>query len=168
MPSLTQRLGVLLTFTSFAGKVNVNEGDYDRRTALHIAASDGFLEIVQYLVEDRAADVNVQDRWGGTPLDGKTVVRLLIVLASFCDVFLTPFLLQMPSVTTTKMLPSTCNRRVPPLVPPPNTRSRCWMLVSDATVELLVLCVLYCWFSVRKIVLLIFCFIFQFQPARVI
>eukprot|EP00494_Astrolonche_serrata_P002261 UN02267 len=44
-----------------------NEGDYDGRRALHLAASEGNAEVVKYLIEEKA-DVNVQDRWGGTPL----------------------------------------------------------------------------------------------------
>jgi len=47
---------------------DVNEGDYDRRTALHLAASEGQLDVVRLLIE-RGADVSARDRWGGTPLD---------------------------------------------------------------------------------------------------
>ena len=46
---------------------NVNAADYDARTCLHLAASVGNLPICQLLL-DRGADVNRQDRWGGTPL----------------------------------------------------------------------------------------------------
>lgn len=42
--------------------------DYDRRTALHVAASEGHLKVCKYLVE-RGAKVNRSDRWGGSPLD---------------------------------------------------------------------------------------------------
>jgi glutaminase len=48
--------------------VDLNGGDYDRRTALHLAASEGQLEVVRYLLA-REVDVNPLDRWGGTPLD---------------------------------------------------------------------------------------------------
>lgn len=50
------------------GNVDVNKGDYDRRTALHLAAGEGRLEIVRILCE-AGADVNVEDRWGHRPLD---------------------------------------------------------------------------------------------------
>ena len=47
--------------------VSVNERDYDNRTALHIAASEGYVEIVQFLLDSKA-DVNAIDRFGGSPL----------------------------------------------------------------------------------------------------
>ena len=47
---------------------NVNFRDYDRRTALHVAASEGHLDVVKYLVR-LGANVNRSDRWGGSPLD---------------------------------------------------------------------------------------------------
>mmetsp|Transcript_31994 Transcript_31994/g.51668 ORF Transcript_31994/g.51668 Transcript_31994/m.51668 type:complete len:1406 (-) Transcript_31994:604-4821(-) len=48
--------------------LNVNAGDYDGRTALHLAASEGHVELVRFLLE-RKANINVVDRYGGTPLD---------------------------------------------------------------------------------------------------
>eukprot|EP00854_Cymbomonas_tetramitiformis_P004787 gene4787-5854_t len=50
-----------------AGDVTVNEGDYDRRTALHLAASEGHMKMVMMLVSKFEADVNVKDNFGGTP-----------------------------------------------------------------------------------------------------
>ena len=44
--------------------------DYDRRTALHVSASEGKLAIVKLLVEaPYHCPVNRSDRWGGSPLD---------------------------------------------------------------------------------------------------
>ena len=48
--------------------VNVNGGDYDMRTAMHLAAGNGHYKVVEYLCQN-GADVNVVDRWGGRPLD---------------------------------------------------------------------------------------------------
>jgi ankyrin repeat protein len=47
--------------------VNINESDYDRRTPLHLAASNGRADIVEFLISQGAV-VNAEDRWGGTPL----------------------------------------------------------------------------------------------------
>jgi serine/threonine protein kinase len=47
---------------------HVNFRDYDRRTALHVAASEGHLDICKFLI-DRGARINRSDRWGGSPLD---------------------------------------------------------------------------------------------------
>ena len=49
--------------------LDVNIGDYDRRTALHLSASEGLLSAVQFLVTEAHADPSPVDRWGGTPLD---------------------------------------------------------------------------------------------------
>ena len=44
-----------------------NACDYDKRTAMHLAAAEGNLHIVTELVS-ATVDVNTRDRWGGTPL----------------------------------------------------------------------------------------------------
>eukprot|EP01079_Euglenida_sp_SAG-EU17-18_P003564 gene3564-671_t len=54
--------------------VNLFATDYDQRSALHLAAGEGHLELVQFIVRVVPKDlrkelVNVRDRWGGTPLD---------------------------------------------------------------------------------------------------
>lgn len=47
----------------------VDAGDYDKRTALHISASEGNLQACRLLIEEGGADPLVADRWGHTPLD---------------------------------------------------------------------------------------------------
>ncbi|XVF73199.1 hypothetical protein PTKIN_Ptkin12aG0182100 [Pterospermum kingtungense] len=47
--------------------VEPNLADYDRRTALHLAACEGWTEVVALLLE-KGADVDAVDRWGRTPL----------------------------------------------------------------------------------------------------
>ena len=51
----------------YAAGVDLNEGEYDRRTGLHLAASEGHLEVVKFLIA-KGVDINCKDRWGGTPL----------------------------------------------------------------------------------------------------
>jgi len=67
------------------GNIDVNQGDYDRRTALHLAAGEGRMTIVKLLLE-AGAYPNVEDRWGNRPLnDAKnsekhsaSIVKLLV------------------------------------------------------------------------------------------
>jgi serine/threonine protein kinase len=65
------------------GSLDINQGDYDKRTALHLAAGEGHTEVVKALCE-AGADVNVEDRWARRPLDDaehghhKAVVDLLL------------------------------------------------------------------------------------------
>lgn len=47
--------------------MDVNQGDYDYRTALHLAAAEGHLDAVELLLR-HGAEVNPKDRWGGTPM----------------------------------------------------------------------------------------------------
>jgi glutaminase len=42
-------------------------GDYDSRTPLHLAAAEGRIQVVEYLLEN-GAEVNPKDRWNETPL----------------------------------------------------------------------------------------------------
>jgi len=49
--------------------VDPNTGDYDKRTPMHLAASEGLLKVVQFLLDEGGAKVSPVDRWGGTPLD---------------------------------------------------------------------------------------------------
>lgn len=63
--------------------VDVNQGDYDLRTALHLAAAEGQYEMVEYLIK-KGADVNVKDRWDNSPIvdakskNHKEIVDLLV------------------------------------------------------------------------------------------
>ena len=62
---------------------DLNFGDYDGRTALHLAASEGHRDVVNYLIESHIS-INPTDRWGNTPLDDANrgmfveVIELLI------------------------------------------------------------------------------------------
>ncbi|OGH88053.1 MAG: hypothetical protein A3J93_02680 [Candidatus Magasanikbacteria bacterium RIFOXYC2_FULL_42_28] len=50
----------------YAAGVDLNEGEYDKRTGIHLAASEGHLEAVKFFIE-KNVDINPKDRWGGTP-----------------------------------------------------------------------------------------------------
>ena len=47
--------------------IDINEGDYDKRTAMHLAATEGNIEVVEYLLR-HGAKANLMDRFGSTPL----------------------------------------------------------------------------------------------------
>lgn len=51
-----------------AGDVQVDQGTSDQRTPLHLAASNGHLNMVKHLVIVHGASVNVVDRHNGTPM----------------------------------------------------------------------------------------------------
>ena len=66
--------------------LDVNVADYDNRTALHLACSDGKVNAARVLLE-LGADPMKLDRWRGTPLDdarrgGKS--ELVDLVTSFC------------------------------------------------------------------------------------
>jgi glutaminase len=62
--------------------LNLDRGDYDNRTPLHLAASGNHLDVVAFLLET-GAQVNVVDRWGCTPLDDATEKSVINYLAKF-------------------------------------------------------------------------------------
>ncbi len=47
--------------------VDLEQGDYDGRTALHLAAAEGKIKAVRFLLA-KGVNVNPKDRWGNTPL----------------------------------------------------------------------------------------------------
>ncbi len=53
---------------SVALGADVNKGDYDNRTALHLAAAEGQENVVKYLLS-KGADANAKDRWKLKPID---------------------------------------------------------------------------------------------------
>ncbi len=56
--------------------------DYDARTPLHLAACEGQIEVVRYLIS-KNVNLSPKDRWGNTPLEdsikfGKKEIQKLL------------------------------------------------------------------------------------------
>uniref|UniRef100_A0A8C6UQ08 glutaminase n=1 Tax=Neogobius melanostomus TaxID=47308 RepID=A0A8C6UQ08_9GOBI len=49
--------------------VDMEQRDYDSRTALHVAAAEGHIEVVRFLLEACKVNPAPRDRWGNTPMD---------------------------------------------------------------------------------------------------
>ncbi|MEM1097018.1 MAG: glutaminase A [Bacteroidota bacterium] len=61
--------GDLRTLRRLHGEhVDLQKGDYDLRSPMHLAAAEGNTETVAFLLE-RGVNPNLPDRWGGCPLD---------------------------------------------------------------------------------------------------
>ncbi|KAI5330578.1 hypothetical protein L3X38_029976 [Prunus dulcis] len=67
-----------------ANDINPNAKNYDQRTALHVAASEGLYPMAEFLLEAGSSVIS-KDRWGRTPLDeariggNKKLIKLLEV-----------------------------------------------------------------------------------------
>ena len=62
--------GELLTLKQYIAQgLSPNIRDYDGRTPLHVAASEGQAEIVRYLIESCKVNKKPIDRWNNTPMD---------------------------------------------------------------------------------------------------
>lgn len=62
--------GDLTSLRRFAlSAVNMEQADYDSRTALHIAAAEGHVEAVIFLTETCKVNPHLKDRWGNTAVD---------------------------------------------------------------------------------------------------
>uniref|UniRef100_A0A3Q0RCZ1 glutaminase n=1 Tax=Amphilophus citrinellus TaxID=61819 RepID=A0A3Q0RCZ1_AMPCI len=49
--------------------MDMEQRDYDSRTALHVAAAEGHIEVVRFLLEACKVNPVPRDRWGNTPMD---------------------------------------------------------------------------------------------------
>ncbi|XP_055327660.1 L-asparaginase-like [Paramacrobiotus metropolitanus] len=63
------RSGSIATLESLkSAGANLRVGDYDGNTALHIAATNGLVDVVKFLI-DNGANIFAEDQWGYTALD---------------------------------------------------------------------------------------------------
>uniref|UniRef100_A0A4W5QDW6 glutaminase n=1 Tax=Hucho hucho TaxID=62062 RepID=A0A4W5QDW6_9TELE len=49
--------------------MDMEQRDYDSRTALHVAAAEGHVEVVKFLLEACRVNPVPKDRWGNTPME---------------------------------------------------------------------------------------------------
>lgn len=90
-----QVIGTFLSFASRGDRVGLNQmlrqgispnvQDYDKRTALHLAASEGHASIVELLLAYKA-DVNLKDRWRRTVstfIDYPSLIVFLDIVTTF-------------------------------------------------------------------------------------
>ncbi|CAH2306577.1 signal transducer and activator of transcription 1-alpha beta isoform X1 [Pelobates cultripes] len=76
MPTHPQRPLVLKTGVQFTVKLrfalsamDMEQRDYDSRTALHVASAEGHVEVVRFLIEACKVNPFPKDRWNNTPMD---------------------------------------------------------------------------------------------------
>ncbi|KAJ8016291.1 hypothetical protein DPEC_G00005670 [Dallia pectoralis] len=93
---------VNLMFAAYSGDVSalrrfalsamdMEEKDYDSRTALHVASAEGHMEAVIFLTETCKVNPHVKDRWGNTPLDDASQFgrdRVVSVLTEYQRMYL--------------------------------------------------------------------------------
>ncbi len=62
--------------------MDLNQGDYDKRTPLHLAVSSGHFDIIQYLIKKKV-NPNPVDRWNATPLDDAKTDEIINFLTMY-------------------------------------------------------------------------------------
>lgn len=83
--------------------VNVDQGDYDGRTVLHIAISEKKSEVVMMLL-DKGAKWNVVDTWGTCPLREALSIDELSIAEALCAKGA-----KLEKITVLSLLDATCN-----------------------------------------------------------
>ena len=65
--------------------VDINSVDYDKRSALHLAAAEGQVQVVGFLLSNHA-DSSLRDRWGDLPIDAARRINATGVLSLLAKV----------------------------------------------------------------------------------
>ena len=112
---------------------DVTSSDYDKRSPLHIACSEGRYEVVVLLVKQGASHL-AKDRWGNTPRDDALKIGASKIVA-FIDAIVVPVetvedstkkgstsSFSLPSVTPSIMSPGTTTSIASPLTFSPKTK----------------------------------------------
>ena len=63
---------------AYLSGLDMSMGDYDNRTALHLACAENHISCVKFLVETCQVDLTACDRWGSSPLQDSTKQGLLL------------------------------------------------------------------------------------------
>ncbi|PKU37886.1 hypothetical protein llap_11810 [Limosa lapponica baueri] len=67
---ISWRAGPLLVGPQLPNRgMDMEQRDYDSRTALHVAAAEGHVDVVKFLLEACKVNPFPKDRWNNTPMD---------------------------------------------------------------------------------------------------
>ena len=66
--------------------IDMSQKDYDGRTALHLASSEGHSKVVDFLVTIAKVDIKPIDRWGNSPLDDAVKNKFTEIVAILSEI----------------------------------------------------------------------------------
>lgn len=66
--------------------IDFEKGDYDNRVGLHLAAKEGQLDCVKFLIK-QCKNVNIEDKFGRTPLFEAVINRYIINSFNYTNLY---------------------------------------------------------------------------------